>query len=264
MKIGVIMCYDKPLDINCYASICYAANKLYCDYYGYDLIFFDLEKNSNNGIGGACPVTKKPRFIAWNKILCVYEIMQENKYDYLVYIDCDAFFTKNQSLDKTFNFLNDITFVSNRPYVFDYVNKSAFSSNKYSFSACAENGWKTVPCSGVFLLKNKKDNLSFLKDWYYQTPNTSDDVLSRPWDQAGLWDLFLQQKYDITVLETEGFFTNSKVLTSHKKRNNLLHCSNKFVLTYEFIQNFYPNLNETKALEIIKELLPRYLSGTSI
>ncbi len=248
------MCHNQPLETKKHIGLCYTANKLYCDYYGYDFYFFDLSKKYTEKIKNICPKTKRLRFISWNKILCVSQIMQKSEHDYVMYIDCDAFLIQRNSLCEIFNLKNDITFISNYPYVFDYINQSNFVDMKnYSYKICDQKKWSNVPCSGCFILKNNERNLNFLRDWYYQTPNTHENYLLRPWDQAGLWDLFLQRIYDIKVLESEGFLANVKHLSKYKETKNIIHSSIKTNITYEFVQNFYSNLNEKKVIETIKK-----------
>jgi len=103
MKIAIIMWYNDK--VKGYADINYSINKKYCDMYGYDII-----KSK----------TRRTNFKAhWERIPLL--ITHMFNYDYVVWIDADAFFLKNSPPitniidlypDKLFIFSSDINSLS--------------------------------------------------------------------------------------------------------------------------------------------------------
>ena len=71
------MWYDDP--IKEYADISYTINKKYCDSNGYDLIY-------------SCKRNLPDRHQAWERFPMLLEILNEDRYDYVMWIDADACF----------------------------------------------------------------------------------------------------------------------------------------------------------------------------
>ena len=270
MKICVIMCDDRPFDEATYTSKCFAANKAYCDTFNYDFKVFSLKSKPlpfiqgiphiTSGFGCQEHRTGKPRFVAWCKILCTYYTMKTWDYDYIVYIDTDAFLTPQNSIEKILqnNEKSELLFISCYPFKFTYINKSKYSNLDNTMEKSLLCQFKNVPCSGMYILKSSLNTLNFLKDWYLQEPNTNTRIADRPWDQAGLWDLYMQQKYDIHIMKDEGFTTRSeskKYIKFNSNFNNksIIHCTDKSILTYDLINVFYKNVTPRDVQKTLKK-----------
>lgn len=132
MKIGVIMFYDD--EIKDYGELNYKINQKYCEKYNLDLIFSN-EKKYNN------------RHSAWERLPLILDNI--SNYDYLIWIDADAFFYNdannivdviNKNIDTNFIFSKDIGnknintgffIVKNTPYSIDFLNKWAYDEELY-------------------------------------------------------------------------------------------------------------------------------------
>ena len=136
MKIGVLMFYDNA--IKEYGDINYKINKLYCEKYNLDLILSNKKVYKN-------------RHSVWERLPLILEHIKN--YDYLIWIDADAFFyiesnnitdvIKN-NLDKNFIFSKDIGnnnintgffIVKNSKYSIDFINKWAYDEELYQNNA---------------------------------------------------------------------------------------------------------------------------------
>ena len=268
MKICLIMCDNRPFSQELYNGKCLAANQIYCEKYNYDLRVFKLQNKFNNrieGLGCYSLTTGAARFVAWCKILCTYHILKTYNYDYVAYIDCDAFLTLQNSIESIINNNNnnEILFTSNAPFKFKYIEESKYKNVDYTMEVCEKNNFANVPCSGMFIIKNTENTLKFLRDWYLQEPNVASGINERPWDQAGLWDLYVQERYNICIMNNEMFTTKENAINYLKLRDlnsnskytdkAIIHCTHKIILTDEFLQLFYPNLTP----ENIKNTLVR-------
>jgi len=87
IKICICMSYTK--NIESYARLTEAINKKYAETNGYDLLTFHEEMTD-----------RSPQ---WCKVEVVNKILDMNKYDYIFWIDADAFFNKHQ--DKLEDFI---------------------------------------------------------------------------------------------------------------------------------------------------------------
>ena len=131
------MYYDKNA---CeYGDINYNINKLYCEKYGLDLILSN-EK------------TYDDRHPAWERLPLILKHIK--KYDYLIWIDADAFFyinsgnisdVINQNQNVNFIFSKDITnnnintgimIIKNTQFSIDFINKWAFDEELYKNNPC--------------------------------------------------------------------------------------------------------------------------------
>ena len=132
MKIGLCMFYDDA--IKEYGDINFKINKKYCEKYNIDLIFSNHPKYKN-----ILPT--------WERLPLILHYIQD--YDYLIWIDADAFFYKDainiieiiqQNIDVPFIFSNDIGdkninagffIVKNSDYSIEFLNKWAYDAELY-------------------------------------------------------------------------------------------------------------------------------------
>jgi|TARA_B100000900_G_scaffold213749_1_gene181064 hypothetical protein len=129
MKIAVLMWYDDKF--KSYGDNCYKINKVYCDKYGYDLI--KTSKKSYNTRSGH-----------WERYPLILKHIE--KYDYVVWIDADAFF---------YNVSPPITNLINK-----YKKEIIFSEDDNKLNPPAIN-------TGVAIFKNTKRVINVLKKWAY-------------------------------------------------------------------------------------------------
>ena len=129
-KIAVCTWYDNG--IKKYADIAKDINQKYCDLHGYDLIIKHERK-------------LKERQQQWECIPAVLDIVEENKYEYIVWIDADAVFRLNH--DK-FNLLET------------YINKN----KDKDFILSADVPGYDIINTGVFIVKSNDYTKNILKN----------------------------------------------------------------------------------------------------
>lgn len=146
MKIGVIMFYDD--EIKDYGELNYKINQKYCEKYNLDLIFSNEKKYSN-------------RHSAWERLPLILDNI--SNYDYLIWIDADAFF---------YNDANNIV---------DIINKN--TDTNFIFSK--DIGNKNIN-TGFFIVKNTPYSIDFLTKWAYDEELYKNNPFEIWWDQGVL------------------------------------------------------------------------------
>jgi len=136
LKIAVLMWYDDA--IKEYADINYELNKMYCHKYDLDLILSDEKTYTDD------------RHLVWERL--PYILKHIKNYDYVVYIDSDAFFYKDA---------NDI-----RDIIKLNINSSFIFSEDHPHSNIVSEHIKVINC-GVFIVKNTEYAFNFLNTWAY-------------------------------------------------------------------------------------------------
>tara|TARA_A100001201_G_scaffold66157_1_gene61961 strand:+ start:149 stop:868 length:720 start_codon:yes stop_codon:yes gene_type:complete len=136
MKIAVLMWFDDA--VSYYADNCYKINKAYCNKYNYDLI-----KSSVRVYGDKTCIN--PRNPHWERFPLILKHIE--KYDYVIWIDADAFFYfDSPPIEKIIN---------------EYDNKEIlFSADHSQLSPPAIN-------TGVLILKNTQRVIDIVKKWAY-------------------------------------------------------------------------------------------------
>ena len=157
MKVAIIMFYDD--NIKEYGEINYVINKNYCEKYGLDLIV------SNNKL-------YNDRHSAWERLPLILKYIEQ--YDYLIWIDADAFFYNdsdsiiniiNNNLDSNFIFSNDI------------------NNNNIN--------------TGFFIVKNNEYSINFIKKWAYDEELYNANTMPLWWDQGVLNDMYNENLLEI-------------------------------------------------------------------
>lgn len=157
MHICLLMFYDD--NISDYGDINYKINKIYCEKYNIDLI---LSKEK----------TYKDRHSAYERLPLILKHIE--KYDYVIWIDADAFFyidsknisdIINDNLNTNFIFSNDITITN--------IN------------------------TGFFIVKNTMYSIEFLKKWAYDDELYNNNTNPLWWDQGILYDMINSNILDI-------------------------------------------------------------------
>ena len=166
-KICVLMYYDEC--ISCHGDINYEINKEYCKKYNIDIIC------SNE-------TTYSDRHPAWERVPLIIKYIEN--YDYVIWIDADAYFYIdseninefiNKNLDYNFIFSGDINGKTN-----EEIN------------------------TGFFIVKNTKNSISFLKEWAFNNDLYNQNPVPGWWDQG-----LLRYMYSKNMLSIQ---TNSIVI----------------------------------------------------
>jgi hypothetical protein len=151
------MWYDSK--IASYGDINYKINKIYCEKHNFDLICSNKKKY-------------KHRHSAWERLPLILEHIE--KYDYIIWIDADAFFYIDsanicniieKNMDKNFIFSNDI-------------------------------GNKNIN-TGLMIIKNCTYCIDFIKIWAYSEELYKQNPHKAWWDQGVLIDMINKNISDI-------------------------------------------------------------------
>ena len=242
MKICILMFYDN--NISEYADINYKINKLYCDKYNLNLI---LSKDK----------TYTNRHSAYERLPLILKHIE--KYDYVIWIDADAFFyidSKNitdiiktdldTNINKNFIFSNDIT--------------------------------NTNINTGFFIVKNTKYSIDFINKWAYDDDLYNNNPYKLWWDQGILNDMINKNTLNILdniILYDYGTLQhfNNDELEKLPSKPFIYHLAGK--RNEERLKasiNYYKNINNDNLLdlnsiklELIKlELILEYESKNSV
>jgi hypothetical protein len=158
MNIGVVMFYDDS--IKNYGDINYNINKLYCEKYNLKIILSN-EKKYNN------------RHPAWERLPLLLDNI--SKFDYLIWIDADAFFY----IDST--------------NIVDIIN----NNSNVNFIFSTDIGYNNVN-TGIFIVKNSQYSIDFLTKWAYDEELYNNNPHSQWWDQGVLILMFNNNVLNIT------------------------------------------------------------------
>ena len=164
MKLGVVMFYDE--NIKSYGEINYYINKKYCEKYYIELILATNKKYNN-------------RHPAWERLPLLLDNIVN--YDYLIWIDADAFF---------YGDVNNITDFIIEKSVYNFIFSNDIGDNNIN--------------TGIFIVKNNQYSIDFLKKWAYDEELYINNPHPGFWDQGVLIDM-----YNKNILEIQ---TNSIVV----------------------------------------------------
>tara|TARA_B110000483_G_C18117465_1_gene512196 strand:- start:134 stop:799 length:666 start_codon:yes stop_codon:yes gene_type:complete len=158
MKIAVCMFYDD--NIKEYSDITRSINDIYCRKHGIDLIVSKTARKSE----------RKPH---WERIYLILEHL--SNYDYMVWIDSDAFFYEDSKHIMELITKHDIPFIFSRDLGNQKVN------------------------TGVFIVKNTQYSVDFLTKWGYDDEIYDHTILlNNLHDQDGLDYMFDKNIMDIS------------------------------------------------------------------
>ena len=150
LKICAVMWYDS--NISSYADINLEINRAYCKKYSIDLIVSN-EKTYRN------------RHAAWEKLPMVLKYIRQ--YDYILWIDADAFFY--------------IDAKDSKDIIRENITKSFIFSN--------DKGNSNIN-SGFFIVKNTEYSIKFLEKWAYDEKLYRKNSCPGWWEQGVLIDMF--------------------------------------------------------------------------
>lgn len=169
MKIAICMFYDD--NVKEFSDISRDITSIYCEKHNIDLIVSHTVKNTQ----------RKPH---WERIYLILEHL--SKYDYMVWIDSDAFFYENSK------HIMDLIKEHDTPIIFsrDQDNQNVNT--------------------GVFIVKNTQYSIDFLNKWGYDDEIYNHTlVLNNLHDQDGLDYMF---NHNIMDIHNNSQFVNYGVL----------------------------------------------------
>jgi hypothetical protein len=146
-----------------YAEINYIINKKYCNKYGYDII--KCKKKRTN---------MKPH---WERIPLIIEKIE--KYNYVIWIDADAFFLKESPpINSVIEEYNDKLFI---------FSADVFQKNKNDIN------------TGFFIVKNSPISIKILNEWYTNSELTKFNDIKNGYieDQGALRHMYENNLYQI-------------------------------------------------------------------
>lgn len=199
MKICMLMYYDAT--IKGYGEINYKINKIYCDKYGIDLIV----SHEN---------TYADRHPSYEKLPLVLKYIDQ--YDYLVWIDADAYFYKESE---------DIRNIINSHPDKDFI----FSEDVKNWLKCSIQNVNL----GIFIVKSTEYTKQFINFWAYDQESYNKNTAPGFWEQGVLTYLFNNNKYEIQsnialikygVLQQ--FREEGEYRSTHMKKPLILHFAN--------------------------------------
>ena len=157
MKLCIVMWYDKA--ISSYGDINYEINKKYCDKHNIELIRCNKRRHSN-------------RHPAWERIPLI--LTHINDYDYVMWIDADAFF---------YNDAKNIVDIINDNRNVNFIFSNDIGNNSIN--------------TGVFIVKNSQYSIDFLTRWGNDEVLYKNNPFPYWWDRGVLIDMFNQNILDI-------------------------------------------------------------------
>jgi hypothetical protein len=193
MRICVLMYYDN--NIKNYGDINYIINKKYCEKYNLDIILSNNQKKYNN------------RHAAWERLPLLLDNI--TKYDYLIWIDADAFF---------YNDANNVVDIINNNREVDFIFSNDFGNKNIN--------------TGFFIVKNSQYSIDFLTKWAYDEEFYKQNPYPLWWDQGVLIDMFNKNVLDIknqSVLIDYGILQhfNEHELTQLHNKPYIFHLAGK-------------------------------------
>jgi hypothetical protein len=157
MRVGVVMFYDDA--IREYGDLTRQINELYCKKHELELIC-GREKTYTN------------RHPAWERLPLILEHLKN--YDYLVWIDADAFFY--------YHSINIIDFIQSNP-VPDFLFSQDLGNRNLN--------------TGIFVVKNTNYAHMFLQKWAYDEELFKTNPYPQWWDQGVLINMITYNTLDI-------------------------------------------------------------------
>jgi hypothetical protein len=144
------MFYDD--NIKSYGDLNYKINKLYCEKYNLKIILSNEKKYSN-------------RHSAWERLPLLLDNI--SKYDYLIWIDADAFF---------YNDAYNIVDIINKNSNVDIIFSNDIGNNNIN--------------TGIMIIKNSKYSIDFLTKWAYDEELYLNNQYPLWWDQGVLIGMY--------------------------------------------------------------------------
>ena len=162
--------------IPAYVKASVGINKAYCETHGYEFREFILPTNF-------------PRHPAWGRVWFLRQ--QLSTYDYMFYIDGDAFFADHsRSLSRLITFMDETPvcglfardqMLANKVFHSEYANAGVFLFSRQHDGPKLADLWWEVPTDDTYD-KTLYDSLRYL--------SASDSLYHHPYEQLALWHLW--------------------------------------------------------------------------
>jgi hypothetical protein len=216
MKIAVVMFYNER--IKAYGEITHCINKKYCEKHNLDFI-----------------VSHTPRYRyrhpAWERLPLL--LAHISKYDYLIWIDADAYF------------------YSDAPNIAEIIAQN--STHNFIFS---NDRGDTNINTGILIVKNSQYSINFLTRWAYDEELYINNPIPGFWDQGVLIDMYNKNILDIksnSIIFNYGFFQHfsKDELTTLSTKPYVYHLAGKDFPTrcYETREYLYEHYGTCKFME---------------
>jgi hypothetical protein len=180
-KLLICQYYTPNIEYGVYVE---KINQLYCQKFNIDYFCEKDEKIINKSIGD--------RTYHWYKIKLLIEQLEKNQYEYVMFIDIDAFFTKNDY---------DIIDILKKYSKYDLIGTEDFDT-------------KMILNTGVLIFKNTEWSLNFLKKIW----NNGDSLFNGKYKKIR-W----HEQYIIDITLTNSLLDKEKTIILKREGNNILN-----------------------------------------
>ena len=220
MNIAVLQFYTSNINYGVYSEM---INQKYCEDKGYTYV---CEKNTER-ITSICD----GRSFHWGKVKLVQELLDTDKFDYILFLDADAIISDfNQNIED-------------------------FIDNDYDMVFAEDVGYHSSMNTGVFLVKNSEWSKNFLKTWWEsgETYKGKDapsglEIMEENLEKAGYfkWALWHEQTCITLLYRNDDEVKNHIKIISSRSFNHLHYNEGNFIF-HAFAYGYTPN----RTLDII-------------
>jgi len=220
MNIAVLQFYTSNINYGVYSEM---INQKYCEDKGYTYV---CEKNTERIIS----ICDKRSF-HWGKVKLVQELLDTDKFDYILFLDADAIISDfNQNIEDFIDSDHDMVFTE-------------------------DVGYHSSMNTGVFLVKNSEWSKNFLKTWWEsgETYKGKDapfglEIMEENLEKAGYfkWALWHEQTCITLLYRNDDEVKNHIKIISSRSFNHLHYNEGNFIF-HAFAYGYTPN----RTLDII-------------
>ena len=220
MNIAVLQFYTSNINYGVYSEM---INQKYCEDKGYTYV---CEKNTERIIS----ICDKRSF-HWGKVKLVQELLDTDKFDYILFLDADAIISDfNQNIED-------------------------FIDSDYDMVFAEDVGYHSSMNTGVFLVKNSEWSKNFLKTWWEsgETYKGKDapfglEIMEENLEKAGYfkWALWHEQTCITLLYRNDDEVKNHIKIISSRSFNHLHYNEGNFIF-HAFAYGYTPN----RTLDII-------------
>ena len=220
MNIAVLQFYTSNINYGVYSEM---INQKYCEDKGYTYV---CEKNTER-ITSICD----ERSFHWGKVKLVQELLDTNKFDYILFLDADAIISDfDQNIEDFIDSDHDMVFTE-------------------------DVGYHSSMNTGVFLVKNSEWSKNFLKTWWesgeiYKGKDAPPglEIMEENLEKAGYfkWALWHEQTCITLLYRNDDEVKNHIKIISSRSFNHLYYNEGNFIF-HAFAYGYTPN----RTLDII-------------
>ena len=220
MNIAVLQFYTSNINYGVYSEM---INQKYCEDKGYTYV---CEKNTER-ITSICD----KRSFHWGKVKLVQELLDTDKFDYVLFLDADAIISDfNQNIEDFIDSDHDMVFAE-------------------------DVGYHSSMNTGVFLVKNSEWSKNFLKTWWesgeiYKGKDAPFglEIMEENLEKVGYfkWALWHEQTCITLLYRNDDEIKNHIKIISSRSFNHLYYNEGNFIF-HAFAYGYTPN----RTLDII-------------